>query len=294
MSFPCWISPMRRVSVRVSVLAAAVFLAASLASAQSDVAPNQSNAPTLSAGESSSLQVASAADPGNLFADPAAPTPAGGAAAAGGQEYGGHGLWQKTKSNFAFEAGGGFNAPESNSITYGGNFTVGGGVNLNKHLAVLAEYQFIDDKLPGSLIAEAEAQGGHAHVWSLTLDPVLDLFPKAKNDVYVTGGGGFYRKVSSFTDPEEEEVCYYFCEVYDQNVVIAHFSSNQGGWNIGAGFQHRLGGMYGDSKTKLFAEARYVDVLSPAVTGLSPNGSGLITTVEKDTKMIPVTLGVRF
>lgn len=292
MSFPCWISPARR----VSVLAAAVFLAASLASAQSNIAPNQSSAPALSSGESSSLQLASAAAPGDPFAEPAAPTPAGGASAgaAAGQEYGGHGLWQKAKSNFAFEAGGGFNAPESNSITYGGNFNVGGGVNLNKHLAVLAEYQFIDDKLPGSLISEADAQGGHAHIWSFTLDPVLDLFPKAKNDIYVTGGGGFYRKVSSFTDPEEEEVCYYFCEVYDQNVVIAHFSSNQGGWNIGAGYERRLGGMYGDSKTKLFAEARYVDVLSPAVTGLSPNGSGLITSVEKDTKMVPVTLGVRF
>jgi len=284
---------MRRVSFRVSVLGAAAFLAASLASAQSQNAPNQSSAPALSSGESSSLQMAEAAAPGDLFADPAAPAP--GAAGAAGQEYGGgNGLWHKAKSNFAFEAGGGFNAPESNSITYGGNLNVGGGVNLNKHLAVLAEYQFIDDKLPGSLIAEADAQGGHAHVWSLTLDPVLDLFPKSKNDVYVTGGGGFYRKVTSFTDPEEEEVCYYFCEVYDQNVVIAHFSSNQGGWNIGAGFEHRLGGMYGDSKTKLFAEARYVDVLSPAVTGLSPNGSGLITTVQADTKMIPVTLGVRF
>jgi opacity protein-like surface antigen len=292
MSFPCWISPMRR----VSVVAAAAFLAASLASAQSSVAPNQASAPALSAGESSSLQIASAApaDPfANPFAEPAAPTPGG--AAAGGQEYGGgHGLWEKTKSNFAFEAGGGFNAPESNSITYGGNFTVGGGINLSKRIAVLAEYQFIDDKLPGSLIAEADAQGGHAHIWSFTLDPVIDLFPKATNDIYVTGGGGFYRKVSSFTDPEEEEECYYFCGVVEENVVIAHFSSNQGGFNIGAGYQHRLGGMYNDSKTKLFAEVRYLDVLSPAITGLSPNGSGLITTVQKDTKMIPITLGVRF
>jgi opacity protein-like surface antigen len=292
MSFPCWISPVRR----VSVLTAAAFLAASLASAQSNnapsnVVPNPTSAPALTAGESSSLQLASAATPGALFAEPAAPTPG---RAAAGQEYGGNGLWHKAKSNFAFEAGGGFNGPESNSITYGGNFTVGGGVNLNKHIAVLAEYQFIDDKVPGSLIAEADATGGHAHIWSLTLDPVIDLFPKATNDVYVTGGGGFYRKVTSFTDPEEEEECYYFCEVYEQNVVIAHFSSNQGGWNIGAGYQHRLGGMYGDSKTKLFAEVRYLDVMSPAVTGLSPNGSGLITTVAKDTKMIPLTLGVRF
>ncbi len=290
MSFPCWISPLRR----VSVLGAAAFLAASLASAQSNVALNQSGAPALSPGESSSLQVADSMAPANPFAEPAEPAAGGGGSAAAGQQYGGGGLWSKAKSNFAFEAGGGFSAPQSNSITFGGNFTVGGGVNLNKHLAVLAEYQFIDDKLPGGLIAEADAQGGHAHIWSFTLDPVIDLFPKATNDIYITGGGGFYRKVTSFTDPEEEEVCYYFCEVYEQNVVVAHFSSNQGGWNIGAGYQHRLGGMYGDSKTKLFVEARFLDVLSPAVTGLSPNGSGLITTVQADTKIIPVTVGVRF
>ncbi len=51
------------------------------------------------------------------------------------------------------------------------------------------------------------------------------------------------------------------------NAVVGHFSSNQGGINFGAGFQHRLGGMYGDGNTKLFAEARYVDVFSPAVSG---------------------------
>jgi hypothetical protein len=183
---------------------------------------------------------------------------------------------------------------ESDSITYGGNFTVGVGENINKHLAVLAEYQFIDDKLPGSVIAEAGANGGHAHIWSLTLDPVLDLFPKASNDIYVTGGGGFYRKVTSFTDPTEEEYCdYFYCGDVTVNAVVGHFSSNQGGWNIGAGYQHRLGGMYGDSKTKLFVEARYLDVLTPAVVS-SAGPYVNSTTVAADTKMIPVTLGIRF
>ena len=287
MSFPCWISPMRR----VSVLGAAALLAASLASAQSNSDQSQSSTPAISAGESSSLAFADFAGPDS---EPAEPSAGGASAAAVGQQYGGGGLWHNFKSNFAFEAGGGFNAPESSSITYGGNFNVGGGMNFNKRLALLAEYQFIDDKLPGTLIAEAEAQGGHAHIWSLTLAPVVDLFPKSNNDIYITGGGGFYRKVTSFTDPEEEEVCYFFCEDLDQNVVVGHFSSNQGGWNIGGGYQHRLGGMYGDSKMRLFAEIRYADVLTPAVNGLNPNGLGEITTVHADTKMLPITLGIRF
>jgi hypothetical protein len=76
------------------------------------------------------------------------------------------------------------------------------------------------------------------------------------------------------------------------NQVVGHFSSNQGGWNIGAGYQHRMGGMYGESKMKFFAEARYLDVLTPAVT-TQPNGLGT-TTVQADTKLIPVTIGLRW
>lgn len=299
MSSPCWNSPMRRVSFRISILGAAAFLAVSLASAQSSAATNQaspSGPPALSSGESSSLQVADSMAPADPFADPAAPAAAGRpAAAAAGQEYGGGGgLWAKAKSRFAFEVGGGFNAPESSSITYGGNVTVGGGLNLNRHIAVLAEYQFISDKLPGYLIAEAGADGGHAHIWSLTLDPVIDLFPKSSNDVYITGGGGFYRKVTSFTDPTEEEYCDYFeCGYITANAVVGHYSSNQGGWNVGAGFQHRLGGMYGDSKMRLFVEARYLDVMSPdVVSSAGPYVNS--TTVAKDTKLIPVSVGVRF
>lgn len=303
MSFPCWISPFRR----VSLLGAAALLAASMASAQSAPAPSQSSqasisqsgatqsgAPALSPGESSSLQFASNLAPGDLFAEPAAPAAAGRASAAAGQQYGGGGLWSKAKSNFTFEASGGFNAPAGDKayITWGGQFTVGGGLNLSKRLAVLAEYQFMDDKLPGHIIAEAGSQGGHVHMWSLTLDPVLDLFPKATNDVYITGGGGFYRKVTSFTDIGETEYCYFYCEVGYANEVVGHFSSNQGGFNIGGGFQHRLGGMYGDSKTRLFAEVRYVDALTPAVVAY-PNGLAE-TTVAADTKVIPVSFGVRW
>ena len=188
-------------------------------------------------------------------------------------------------NHLAFEAGGGANAPIGNDapfITWGGNFTVGGGLRLQKHISVLAEYQFMDNKLPGGLISDAGAQGGHAHIWSLTLDPVIDLFPNRRNDFYVTGGGGFYRKVTSFTDPEEVEECYYFCVVGTENVVVSHFSSNQGGANLGIGISHRLSA---DSNMKVFAEARYTWINTPAIG----ETDGLGTT-----GLIPVTLGVRF
>jgi len=283
MSFPRWMSVMRCVSFAGS----AALLTAAFASAQSGASQSQPNAPGFSSSsESSSLQLAEASAPASPSALPSAPSAA---AAGGGQQYNG-GWGHKLAKSYALEFGGGFNAPESTAITYGGNFTVGAGAYFNKRLAMLAEYQFMDDKLPGYLIAETGANGGYAHIWSFTLDPYFDLFPKAANDLYVTGGGGFYRKVTSFTDPGVD--CSYFYGCYGTNQVVGHFSSNQGGWNIGAGYQHRLGGMYGDGKMKLFAEVRYLDVLTPAVT-TEPNGLGT-TTVAADTKMIPVTLGVRW
>ena len=227
---------------------------------------------------------------------PAAPSPAPAAGAAGQSGHYGYGSGNNWTSHLAFEGGGGANAPagdSSDDITWGGNFTAGGGYRFNKYLSMLVEYQFIDDKLPGRIIGEAGATGGNAHIWSFTADPVVDLFPTHSNSVYVTGGGGFYRKVTNFTDPEAVEYCsYFYCEQGYQNEVVGHFSSNQGGWSIGGGFTHRLGGVYGDGKAKLFAEVRYLDVLTPAVVA-EPNGLST-TTVAADTKLIPITLGVRF
>jgi hypothetical protein len=290
MSFHRSMSLMRR----VCFLSGAFILAAVSAGAQSSPSFNSSN--QFAPGESSStaFQLADDGVSGANALRSAANALGSGGGAAGGQadQGGGHGLFSK----LAFEAGGGANAPvgySSSYITWGGNFTVGGGLHFSRGISLLAEYQLMDDKLPGNLIAETGANGGNAHIWSLTLDPVVDLFPKSTNSVYVTGGGGFYRKVTNFTDPQEQEYCdYYYCGIATANVVVGHFSSNQGGWNVGGGFTHRVAGLSGDGRMKLFAEVRFLDVDTPAVLS-SPNGLGT-TTVAAGTKVLPVTLGVRW
>jgi len=285
-----------------SILSFALVLAVGAASAQVVPSHEPSGSPVVDSSSSASVSESSSsavplADDANVDggALPAAPSPSGssnGAAQEGGGSYHHHSLF----SHMTFEAGGGFNAPTSDSspyITWGGNINVGAGYRINPRVSVLAEYQFIDDKLPGALIAETGATGGNAHIWSFTLDPVVDLAPKRTNDVYVTGGGGFYRKVTNFTDPEPAEYCtYFYCGIAYQNTVVGHFSSNQGGWNVGGGFTRRLGGMYGDGTMKLFAEVRYLEVNTPAEVS-TPNGLGT-TTVGADTKLIPVTFGVRW
>jgi len=249
--------------------------------------------------DANALANAAAAFSSSTDGVPSAPEPAvEGKPAAAGQDNNSYGYHHRNGwgSRLAFEAGGGANGPtgdSSNDITWGGNLTVGVGYKFNPHITGMVEYQFIDDKLPGRLISDVGATGGNAHIWSFTLAPVIDLFPKSTNDVYITGGGGFYRKVTNFTDPQEGYYCYYYyCGIDVQNVVVGHYSSNQGGWNIGAGFTHRLGGTYGDGNLKLFAEARYLDVLTPA-SAIAPNGLG-VAVVGEGTKLVPITLGVRF
>lgn len=282
---------------RASWIWLAVLLAGSVAIAQSALAQDQPSAAGYSSSQAgliaSGLQLSEFSLPDN-------PAPGASASGGGSGQYGnggGYGGGEKRGlfNHLTFEAGGGANAPAGDKtyITWGGQFTVGGGFNFNKYLAALVEYQFMDDKIPGAIIAEAGAEGGHAHIWSFTIDPVVDLFPKAANDVYITGGGGFYRKVTSFTDVEPETYCeFYYCGVGYAPQVVGHFSSNQGGFNIGGGYQHRLGGMYGDSKTRLFAEVRYLDVDTPAVT-TQPNGLGT-TSVAAGTKVLPVSFGIRW
>jgi hypothetical protein len=283
MFFPSSMSPMRH----VCFLLAALHFAGNSAHAQSQPTLNLPGASSVSSNESSSASLPLAVDdsPSSNSALPL--VPAGGASGSGPMGSAAKaGLF--SLSHLAVEAGAGFNTPignDGNVLTWGGNINLGGGLHFSKRFTLLAEYNFTDDKLPGSLIADAGAQGGYAHIWSLTLDPVIDLFPKRTNSAYVTGGGGFYRKVTSFTDPVEVEECYYFCGIGYENEVVSHFSSNQGGVNFGAGLTHRLGGVYGDGQMRLFGEVRYVYLSTPPVG--QRNGLG-------STEMLPVTFGVRW
>jgi hypothetical protein len=289
MSSLCSVSLQRH----VAILSAAAVLALASASAQFAPSPNPTGSTTPPATESvsSSLQLVTDDGIAPEAALPSAPA-ASGSAAGQNSSYHSHSLF----SHMTFAVGGGFNAPSSDSsnyVTWGGDFSLGAGFRFNPYLSLMTEYQFIDDKLPGKLIAETGANGGHAHIWSLTLEPVVDLMPKRTNDIYVTGGGGFYRKVTSFTDPMAAEFCdYYYCGIGVANVVVGHFSSNQGGWNVGGGFTHRVSGAYGESRMKLFAEARFLDVMSPA-SAIAPNGLG-VAAVGQGTKLIPVSVGVRW
>ena len=271
--------------------------AQAVSAADDSTAYSSSNSASSTESSSNTLEAVDVAHLGDA-ALPAAPSAVG----SGGGQYdnrsrpgGGSG---GLRSHLTFEVGGGFNAPTDDSspyISWGGNFTVGTGYRFDQHFSMNLEYQFIHSKLPDVIVGEAGATGGYDTIWSFTLDPMYEVNPKSSITFYGVGGGDFYRKVTNFTDPQEGFYCDYFgfCYGVTQNVVVGHFSSNQGGWNIGGGLEHRFAGWNGDGRMKFFAEARYLDVLSPAVVGITPNGLG-VTTVGADTKIIPVTIGLRW
>ncbi|MGB0063475.1 MAG: hypothetical protein WBP85_03445 [Terracidiphilus sp.] len=290
---------------RCCVIAAAILLAAGIAQAQqSNTSDNSASAPSDSSSQSGldQFQLAELATPALPAGSAASP---GGSAASQYGSGGGHGF-HGMFHHWTFEAGGGFNAPTGEDtnesgvvtgtsipvITWGGNFTVGGGLRFNKYLSVLGEYQFIGDKLPGALISainnatggQAGITSGDTHINSITASPVVDLTPKRSNGAYLVGGAGWYHKSTNFQAPE---IAFdQFGDEEEENVTVASFTSNQWGASGGLGLYHRFSNVYGDTNhTEVFAEARYLYIHTPPAT--QANGLGI-------TELIPVTIGFRF
>jgi hypothetical protein len=185
--------------------------------------------------------------------------------------------------HLAIEAGVGFNVPAGNTGTWqtvGYSINLGGGWMFNDRIGVLAEYTFNHANIPQSTLTEVGEPNGNVHVWSLGLEPIIYYKTGGRIGGYVTGGGGFYRKLTTFTEPIEEETFFGFEQ---QNVTLSHFSSNQGGVNIGTGVTFKPNA---DGKAKFYAEVRYLWVDAPATSG-NTFGTGTVGT-------FPVTFGFRW
>ena len=193
-------------------------------------------------------------------------------------------------SHLAIEGGAGFTIPTGSAArkwqNTGYNINIGGGWMFTPRLGVLAEYSFNGANIPMSTLNKVNEPAGNVHIWSLTLDPIFYLKTSGRFGTYVTGGGGFYRKLTSFTQPVYVgDYCTYFYGCYPQyqNVTLSHFSSNQGGLNMGGGVTYKLSE---DGHAKVYAEARYVWVDSPKSTATTV-GTGTVG-------MVPVTFGIRW
>lgn len=205
-------------------------------------------------------------------------------------------------SHITFEGGGGFTPAAggtANNVNVGWNILLGTGYMLNKRFGVLAEWNFnrnaIPQKIlntippsslpPGYTLADV---GGNYHFWTATLDPIYNYWMGSKWGGYLVGGGGFSRKLVSFTVP----VCGYgygygfgygfggYGFPVCGNTPYAHFSSNQAVADLGTGFTYRFS-PYG--RTKLFVEARFDKLYTSQ--GQIPG---------RDAQLVPVVIGIRW
>lgn len=230
-------------------------------------------------------------------------------------------------SKYTFFGGAGVTIPTGGTHAYFSpnyDFQVGGGRNFNKKLAALIEFDWhafgiqtstLNNLLgiynaeiaaynaanPSNTVSELAQVGGHAHIWSFTVDPMYTYFQGDKLGGYVIGGVGFYHKVTDFTTPAIGTYCdyYYGCFQYQANQVIDSYVSNAVGVNGGLGFTYRLSRF---SDLKFYGEARYVYTANKerpyfdGTTGTSLSASyfNVFPQNSAKTTYIPLTFGVRF
>jgi hypothetical protein len=297
----------RRMLIAVSALAIGFSLTAA---AQTATTPdNSASAPTYSSSNWQALLSPDAFLPGGGSSS-AEPT----ANAIASPQYGGqrnpqYPGYESRMSHIAFEGGVGVSIPVGPDTSYnatelangylapsegvGYAFNVGAGWYFSRHFATLIEFSFDRQGIPSGYLnalsnasgvaASGSSLGGNINTWDLALEPIYYFTPN-RSGAYITGGGGFYRKVTNFTEPVES--CDYYGYCFDEPATVDHFSSNQGGANLGLGWYWKVFGR--DSNGKLFAEARYVWVNSPKPVACNYYQG------EGSEELIPITFGVRF
>jgi hypothetical protein len=224
-------------------------------------------------------------------------------------------------AKYSFFVGGGFTLPVGGSHNYlapSYNIQAGVGRNFNKTFGVDVEFDYANFGFQTSTLnnligiynslctPEEEADGdctpftvigGNSHVWSFTLDPIMNYYTSDTWGSYITGGGGFYHKTANFTTPGIAEYCdpYYGCISYQANQTFDKYTSNAFGVNAGIGVTYKFSRF---GATRFYAEGRYVYTFnSPrdfSYGDVNGNGFNVFPQNSARTGFIPITFGLRF
>ena len=190
-------------------------------------------------------------------------------------------VYAQEVQRFSFAAGAGFTAPvgrTSANLDNGWNIKGAAGVNFTQYLGAMLDVGYDSMGVGSSVLNNLGYGGGRLSVFSVTLNPIVHLVPKGPVDIYVTGGGGYYRQDQDFTQPGIaigtgfDPFFGFYRAPFATNIVVSSYSVNKPGIDAGAGiaFGSKWGG-------KFFAEARYNRIF---------NGN-------YHTDYIPVTFGFR-
>jgi hypothetical protein len=219
-------------------------------------------------------------------------------------------------AKYTFLVGAGFTLPVGDSHGYlatSYDIQAGVGRNFNKTFGVQVDFNWANFGFQtatlNSLLAfynslgasdqngnPLSQLGGNSHIWSFTLDPIMNFYTSDTWGAYVIGGGGFYHKTANFTVPTIGTACDFFgCFQFQANSTIDKYTSNAFGVNGGAGLTYKFSRFAGE---RFFVEARYVYTFNSArqFSFGNANGSGFNAFPENShkTSFIPITFGVRF
>jgi Outer membrane protein beta-barrel domain len=182
---------------------------------------------------------------------------------------------------FSYAAGAGFSTPvgtTSNKVDTGWNVRGSAGVNFSPYVGAMVDVGYDSLGISSPVLNNLGFGGGSLTVFSATLNPIVHLMPRSSTDIYLTGGGGYFRQNQDFTQPGVasgvgfDRFFGFFPFSTPVNVIVSSYSVNKPGIDVGAGisFGKKWGG-------KFFAEARY----------------NRIFIGDRHTDYIPVSFGFR-
>jgi opacity protein-like surface antigen len=171
----------------------------------------------------------------------------------------------------------------SSRLDTGWHFNAGAGVKVGRAFQATLDYTYHGFNVGRSVLNEFQVPNGNARLWSVTVNPKIQIPTNFVMSPYVIGGVGYYRRTVEFTQPTVAQGLVFdpffdtfFSVPFVADQVLGRVSRSGIGGSLGGGFEIKLGS--GDENPRVFTEARYEN----ADTGRIP------------TRMVPVTVGLRW
>jgi len=189
--------------------------------------------------------------------------------------------------NWTFNVGGGASLPNGNTANFvrggGGIGAAGVAHNYSKYFGIRLDFQFDNLPLKTSALEAAQAPGATSHVYSLNLDPIINLPVTKTWGGYIVFGPGFYHRSgkldSSSAIPGSacNPLDLWWGHCYNSSLPISgnflNASQNEFGYNFGAGVTRKI-----RPNIDFYAEFRYMHGKHNGIT----------------TDFRPITIGVRW
>ncbi|HEX3821999.1 MAG TPA: outer membrane beta-barrel protein [Candidatus Sulfotelmatobacter sp.] len=190
-------------------------------------------------------------------------------------------------NKWTFNVGGGASLTNGNTANFvrsgGGIAAAGIARNGSKYLGLRLDFQWDNLPLKSSALQAAQATGANSHVYSLLLDPIINIPASTNWGGYLLAGPAFYHrsgKLDSSTAIPGSACDTFFLwwgHCFNGSLPIdgnfLHSSQNEFGYNFGGGITRKI-----RPNMDLYVEFRYLHGKHDNVT----------------TDLRPITIGVRW